>query len=59
MWQIGKLDVQKGIASETTMKMMHTGKQGFAEDKFFTKKCVIKEKLRRNTLDIWIQNLVH
>ncbi len=26
---------------------------------FFTKKCVFKEKLRCDTLDIWILNLVH
>ncbi len=26
---------------------------------FFTKKCVFKEKLRCDTLDIQIQNLVH
>jgi hypothetical protein len=26
---------------------------------FFTKKCVFKEKLRCDTLDFWIQNLVH
>jgi hypothetical protein len=26
---------------------------------FFTKKCAFKEKLRCDTSDIWIQNLVH
>ncbi len=34
-------------------------KQGFAEDMFVAKKCVFKEKLRCDTLDIQIQNLVH
>ena len=33
-------------------------KQGFAEDMFVTKKCVFKEKLRYDALDIQIQNLV-
>ncbi len=34
-------------------------KQGFAEDLFITKKCVFKEKLRCDALDIKVQNLVH
>jgi hypothetical protein len=51
--------VPKSIAGETTMKMMHK-EVGMAEDMFFTKKCVVfKEKLRCDTLDIQIQNLVH
>ena len=34
-------------------------KQGFAEDMFVIKKCVFKEKLRCDTMDIQIQNVVH
>ena len=34
-------------------------KQGFAEDMFVTKKCVFREKLRCDALDIQVQNLVH
>jgi hypothetical protein len=40
------------------MKMMHQ-EVGFAEDMVITKKCVLKEKLRCDTLNIQIQNLVH
>ncbi len=34
-------------------------KWGFTEDMFVTKKCVFREKLRCDTLDIQVQNLVH
>ncbi len=34
-------------------------KQGFTEDMLVTKKCEFKEKLRCDTQDIQIQNLVH
>jgi hypothetical protein len=46
--------VPKSIAGETTMKMMHeeVGILGFAEDMFVTKKCVFREKLRCDALDI-------
>ena len=40
------------------MKMTHE-EVGFAEDIFDTKKCVFKEKLRCDTLDIQVPNLVH
>jgi hypothetical protein len=64
MWQIGKLDVLKGIAGETTMKMMHEEvgirrSMFFTKKPVFTKKCVLKEKVRCDTSDIWIQNLIH
>ena len=34
-------------------------KQGFAEDMFVRKKCVFREKLRCDSLDIQVCNLVH
>jgi hypothetical protein len=51
--------VPKSIAGETTMKMMHEEVWRFAEDMFVTKKCVFREKLRCDALDIQGQNLVH
>ncbi len=47
----------KGIASETTMKMTHK-EVGIRRRMFFIKKCIFKEKLRCDTLDIRIKNLV-
>jgi hypothetical protein len=50
--------VPKSIAGETTMKMTHE-EVGITEDMFVTKKCVFKEKLRCDALDIQVRNLVH
>jgi hypothetical protein len=53
MWHIGKIVVLKGIAGETTTKMMHM-EVGIHRRYVLHKKCVFKEKLRCDTLDIWI-----
>jgi hypothetical protein len=43
--------VPKDHAGETTMKMVHE-EVGICKRLFFTKKCVFKEKLRCDALDI-------
>ncbi len=48
----------KSIAGETTMKMTHE-EVGIHRRLFVTKKCVFREKLRCDALDIKVQNLVH
>ncbi len=58
MLHIGLLDVSKSIAGETTMKMTHK-EVGICRRYVVTKKCVFREKLRCDTLDIKVRNLVH
>jgi hypothetical protein len=50
--------VPKCIAGETTIKMINE-EVGIPKRHVTHKKCVIKEKLRCDTSDIQIQNLVH